>query len=65
MKCQVVSTYVKRAKLKLRAVDYKGGKCEICGYDKNLSALEFHHVNPENKEFAVSVDGYKYSWERN
>ena len=65
LKCQVASTYVKRAKLKLKAVDYKGGKCEICGYDKNLSALEFHHVNPESKEFAVSVDGYKYSWERN
>ena len=27
-------------------VDYKGGKCERCGYDKNISALEFHHLDP-------------------
>jgi hypothetical protein len=29
----------------------RGGKCERCGYDVNLSALEFHHKNPEEKEF--------------
>jgi hypothetical protein len=27
----------------------KGGKCESCGYDKNLAALEFHHRDPKNK----------------
>lgn len=26
-----------------------GGKCSICGYDKCLQALHFHHTNPENK----------------
>ena len=30
---------------------YGEGKCEHCGYDANLSALEFHHKNPEEKEF--------------
>ena len=29
----------------------RGGKCERCGYNANLSALEFHHKNPEEKEF--------------
>ncbi len=28
----------------------KGGKCEKCGYSKCLSALEFHHVNPKEKD---------------
>lgn len=28
-------------------------KCEICGYDKNKSALEFHHVD-KNKEFGIN-----------
>ena len=28
-----------------------GGKCTKCGYDKCLDALEFHHVDPTQKEF--------------
>lgn len=35
---------------KQKAVDYKGGKCTVCGYSKCLTALEFHHTNPEEKE---------------
>jgi hypothetical protein len=35
---------------KKRAVEYKGGKCERCGYDKCVDALEFHHINPTQKD---------------
>ena len=28
-----------------------GGKCSRCGYDKSLSALQFHHTDPSQKEF--------------
>lgn len=35
-------------------IAYKGGKCEQCGYDKSSRALEFHHVNPAEKDFTVS-----------
>ena len=35
-------------------VEYKGGKCEVCGYDKCIEALEFHHIDETTKEFAVS-----------
>lgn len=31
------------------------GKCEICGYNKNLSALEFHHKDPNEKEFQIDA----------
>lgn len=31
-----------------------GNKCQICGYNKCSSALEFHHLNPEEKEGIVS-----------
>lgn len=27
-----------------------GSKCQICGYDKCTTALEFHHINPDEKE---------------
>lgn len=40
-------------KRKMELIEYKGGKCEKCGYDKNLSALEFHHINPSEKEFQI------------
>ena len=32
------------------AVKYKGGKCSYCGYNKCISALEFHHVDPKEKD---------------
>ena len=33
-----------------RAIEYKGGKCEHCGYDKYIGALEFHHKDPTQKD---------------
>lgn len=35
-------------------IQYKGGKCEKCGYDRCEGALHFHHRNPKEKEFVVS-----------
>jgi len=37
-------------KKRKQAIEYKGGKCEICGYDKCIKALEFHHKDPEKKD---------------
>jgi DNA-binding CsgD family transcriptional regulator len=51
-----------RHKLKEMSVNYKGGCCEICGYDKCINALEFHHKDPKEKDFSPS--GKSYSWER-
>ena len=28
-------------------------KCEICGYNKCIGALDFHHTNPEEKERGI------------
>jgi hypothetical protein len=36
---------------KVKAVELLGGKCCICGYAKNLAAMDFHHVDPSTKEF--------------
>ena len=44
------------------AVEYKGGKCEICGYDRCSGALEFHHSNLSDKKFGISEKGYTRSW---
>lgn len=40
---------------KIKLVDLKGGKCEICGYNKNVAALEFHHLDSSLKEFQLDA----------
>ena len=32
--------------------------CAICGYDKCDAALEFHHTNPEDKKFGVTLRSF-------
>ena len=39
--------------MKIQAIKLLGGKCSICGYDKCVDALEFHHENPQEKEFKL------------
>ena len=51
-----------RRKIKLQLVEYKGGKCEMCGYDRCIDALSFHHKNPNEKDFTIG--GKSYSFER-
>lgn len=63
-KCAVESVQKRRNKLKEKAVEYKGGKCEKCGYDKCLAALEFHHLDPNEKDFGVGQNGHTRSWEK-
>jgi len=40
--------------IKDQAVVYKGGKCMACGYDGCSAAMEFHHLDPDEKDFSVS-----------
>lgn len=48
------NTSLYRKNIKMKMVEYKGGKCEICGYNKCIEALEFHHINPKEKDFSIS-----------
>ena len=43
-----------RKKKKKVLVEYKGGKCQCCGYSRCIEALEFHHLNPNIKSFTIS-----------
>ena len=38
---------------KLRCVEYLGGKCVVCGYNRCPAAMAFHHRNPELKKFHI------------
>ena len=52
----------RRRKLRDLAIQYKGNKCEICGYDKCRQALEFHHKDTTLKDFGISAKGYTRAW---
>lgn len=43
----------KRWSLKKELVELKGGKCQCCGYSKNLAAMSFHHRDPDQKLFEL------------
>lgn len=38
-----------RKRTKELVVEEAGGCCSHCGYDKCINALEFHHIDPNNK----------------
>jgi hypothetical protein len=43
-----------RRKSKLKLIDYKGGKCQRCGYNKAYpSVYQFHHRDPKEKDFGI------------
>jgi transposase len=50
-----VAAWRRRAKQVL--VREAGGQCHLCGYDRCLAALEFHHLDPREKAFALSLRG--------
>lgn len=60
----ILAVTKRRKKLKQLSVQYKGEKCTFCGYSKYIGALDLHHVDPENKDFSLSVRGLTRSWDK-
>lgn len=57
---KAVKSFVRR--LKDQAVIYKGGKCQVCGYNRFNGALDFHHIDDMTKSFTIS--GKSMSFDR-
>lgn len=53
------NSYVKQCERGLKRKKYlvslHGGKCSICGYSKNYSALAFHHQDPNEKDQGLDL----------
>jgi hypothetical protein len=60
----VAAVQKRRRKIKQLSIEYKGGGCERCGYNKCSRALEFHHLDPSEKDFGIGHKGYTRSWEK-
>ena len=52
-KCFNKMLFKKRKNYQIEAIELLGGKCCRCGYNKCLSALEFHHEDLSKKEFGI------------
>ena len=50
-------------KNKEKAVKLLGGSCSMCGYNKSLVALDFHHTDPSIKDKNFKTMRH-WSWER-
>lgn len=46
-----------RRRVKEELVAEAGGCCVLCGYDRCVAALHFHHLDPATKRFAVGGQG--------
>jgi len=60
--CILDSNAERRRVIKQQAIDYLGGKCSNCGYNKCNAALEFHHTDPTKKDKDYS--NYKTSFDK-
>lgn len=63
LKCNSCCTNATRTKIKDKINEYKSQGCSICGYRKCISAIQFHHINPEEKEFEISSSLCR-SWDK-
>ncbi len=56
-RCRTAAVTRRRRKVKQMLVVERGGCCQLCGYDRCLAALEFHHLDPDTKVFGVARRG--------
>ena len=61
-KCHISVKKNQQREIKLKCVEYKGGKCQKCEYDKCVAAIDFHHRDPAQKSFNISTVRF-HEWE--
>jgi transposase len=63
-RCRSEHVSTRRRRVKRLLIDEAGGRCILCGYDRYAGALQFHHLDPSTKSFALSVQGVARSLEK-
>lgn len=56
-RCRSDAVARRRRKVKTILVREAGGACCICGYDRTMRALHFHHVEPSQKRHEINAKG--------
>lgn len=62
-RCRSEAVSRRRRRVKKILVAEAGGQCVLCGYDRCLGALEFHHIDPTLKSFGIGGSGITRSIE--
>jgi hypothetical protein len=62
--CRSEAVVRRRKKVKAILVGEAGGACCICGYDRNMRALHFHHVDPSQKRHEINARGVAIALEK-
>jgi len=63
VRCRAARVSDRRRKVKQILISEAGGACVLCGYRRSARALEFHHLDPASKGFALSSKGQARSLE--
>lgn len=56
-RCRSDAVVRRRRRVKAILAAEAGGRCCLCGYDRHLGALEFHHLDPREKRIGLSYKG--------
>jgi hypothetical protein len=59
--CRADAVIKRRRAVKRILVEEAGGACRLCGYDRSVAALQFHHLDPKLKDFSLSHRGVTIS----
>jgi DNA-binding transcriptional MerR regulator len=66
-KTETISDYgnvrIRRSRVKLAAIKYKGGECSICHKVFHPACMEFHHTDRDLKLYNVGSNMAMLSWE--
>ncbi len=62
--CRQERVVARRRRVKAALVTEAGGRCALCGYDRWIGALQFHHLDPAEKAFGIAAGGMARSLER-
>lgn len=57
LRCRSEAVARRRRRLKEILVAEAGGRCALCGYDRYVGALQFHHRDSADKAFGVGERG--------
>src|SRR5205807_8209015 len=56
-RCRTDAVARRRRRMKSILVTEAGGCCCLCGYDRSMRALHFHHLDPSLKRHAINARG--------
>ena len=60
-RCRAEKVSQRRRRMKALLVEEAGGGCVVCGYDRCVAALQFHHLDPSTKSFGLAHRGFTRS----